>query len=71
MEDYVKELLAAGFFRPSSSPVGAGFFFCTQEYPLPLTDTAFLISPTSQDIYKARSLERITSGSVSGEGMNG
>ena len=27
MEAYIKDSLAAGFIRPSSSPLGAGFFF--------------------------------------------
>lgn len=27
MDKYIKEALASGFFRPSSSPAGAGFFF--------------------------------------------
>ena len=27
MEQYIKESLAAGIIRPSSSPLGAGFFF--------------------------------------------
>ena len=27
MEEYIKDSIAAGFIRPSSSPLGAGFFF--------------------------------------------
>ena len=31
MEVYIRDSLAAGLIRPSSSPVGAGFFFCSKE----------------------------------------
>ena len=31
MEDYIGESLAAGIIRPSSSPVGAGFFFVSMK----------------------------------------
>lgn len=31
MEKYIKDSLAAGLIRPSSSPVGAGFFFVTKK----------------------------------------
>ena len=31
MEDYIGESLAAGIIRPSSSPVGAGFFFVSKK----------------------------------------
>lgn len=35
MEKYIKESLAAELIRPSSSPLGAGFFFCHQEGRFP------------------------------------
>lgn len=31
MEKYIKDSLAAGLIHPSSSPLGAGFFFCLKE----------------------------------------
>lgn len=31
MEKYIKESLAAGIIRPSSSPVGAGFIFVFED----------------------------------------
>lgn len=31
MEQYIKDFLAAGIIRPSSSPVGAGFFFVSKK----------------------------------------
>ena len=31
MEEYIGESLAAGIIRPSSSPVGAGFFFVSKK----------------------------------------
>ncbi len=31
MEGYIKDSLAAGIIRPSSSPVGAGFFFVSKK----------------------------------------
>ena len=32
MENYITDLVAAGLIRPSSSPVGAGFFFVEKIY---------------------------------------
>jgi len=34
MEVYIRDYLAAGIIRPSSSPVGAGFYLCTKERQL-------------------------------------
>lgn len=31
MEKYIGESMAVGLIRPSSSPLGAGFFLCTEE----------------------------------------
>lgn len=31
MEKYIRESLASGFIRPSSSPLGAGFFFISEK----------------------------------------
>ncbi len=31
MEKYIQDSLAAGIIRPSSSPVGAGFFFVNKK----------------------------------------
>ena len=31
MENYIGEFLAAGIIHPSSSPVGAGFFFVSKK----------------------------------------
>ena len=31
MEEFIGESLAAGIIRPSSSPVGAGFFFVSKK----------------------------------------
>jgi len=35
MEHYISESLAAGIIRPSSSPVGAGFFFVQKKDKTP------------------------------------
>lgn len=34
METYISDSLAAGFIRPSSSPLGAGFFFVEKKISL-------------------------------------